>query len=92
MASGGLAYGFTSAVIGEYSGARSNPEVVAPLSDLTGILARANIGGNKDSMTKEQANTMISLLQDIKRKENVIQPSVGLGQVVQRSLDAYART
>lgn len=92
LASGGLAYGFTSAVIGEYSGARNNPEVVAPLSDLTGILARANIGGNKDSMTKEQANTMISLLQRIEQKENVIQPSVGLGQVVQRSLDAYART
>lgn len=92
LAKGGLAYGLTPAVIGEYAGASSNPEVVAPLSDLTGILARANIGGNKDSMTKEQANTMISLLQDIKRKENVIQPSVGLGQVVQRSLDAYART
>lgn len=92
LAKGGLAYGLTPAVIGEYAGASSNPEVVAPLSDLTGILARANIGGNKDSMTKEQANTMISLLQRIEKKENVIQPSVGLGQVVQRSLDAYART
>ena len=92
MAQGGLAYGLTPAIIGEYAGASSNPEVVAPLSDLLGILTKANeSSGSRDTMTKDQANTMIRLLQRIEQKENIIQPSVGLGQVVQRSLDAYGR-
>lgn len=94
MAKGGIAYGQTTAIIGEYSGAKSNPEVVAPLSTLVGLLEKSNVGsGNsKDSMTREQANTMIRLLQRIEQKENVIYPSVELGQVVDRSKALYART
>jgi len=38
MADGGIAYGPTVAQIGEYPGARSDPEVVAPLSNLMGML------------------------------------------------------
>lgn len=91
-ASGGLAYGMTSAIIGEYAGARSNPEVIAPLNKLQGILERSNTGGNKDTMTKDQANTMIGLLRELTKKETVVRPSVELGQVVDRSLKAYART
>lgn len=91
-ASGGLAYGMTSAIIGEYAGARSNPEVIAPLNKLQGILERSNTGGNKDTMTREQANTMIGLLKELTKKETVVRPSVELGQVVDRSLKAYART
>jgi hypothetical protein len=34
LAGGGLAYGPTSAIIGEYPGASSNPEVISPLSKL----------------------------------------------------------
>ena len=45
MASGGIAYGPTNALIGEYPGARSNPEVVAPLNKLQGMLAGMNGGG-----------------------------------------------
>ena len=91
MASGGIAYGLTSAIIGEYAGAKSNPEVVAPLNTLQGILERSNVGG-KDTMTREQANTMIGLLKELTKKETVVRPSVELGQVVDRSLKAYART
>ena len=91
-AQGGLAYGLTSAIIGEYAGARNNPEVVAPLNKLQGILERSNTGGNKDTMTREQANTMIGLLRELTKKETVVRPSVELGQVVDRSLKAYART
>jgi len=43
MASGGIAYGPTNALVGEYSGARNNPEVVAPLDKLKGML-----GGGSD--------------------------------------------
>jgi hypothetical protein len=38
LANGGVAYGPTSALIGEYPGASSNPEVVAPLSKLKALL------------------------------------------------------
>lgn len=45
LAKGGIAYGPTLAGIGEYRGARSNPEVVAPLDRLLGIMGRAGGGG-----------------------------------------------
>ena len=89
-AKGGIFSAPTTVLVGEYAGASSNPEVIAPLSKLQGILERSNVGG-KDTMTREQANTMINLLQRIEQKEMTVSPSVGFGQVVQRSLDAYSR-
>lgn len=44
LADGGIAYGRTMAEIGEYSNAGQNPEVVAPLDKLTGIMKNA-MGG-----------------------------------------------
>ena len=44
LETGGLAYGPTSALIGEYAGARSNPEVVAPLNKLREII-EPSMGG-----------------------------------------------
>ena len=38
LAEGGLAYGMTTAIVGEYGGAKSNPEVIAPLNKLQGIM------------------------------------------------------
>ena len=38
MAQGGIAYGPTNALVGEYPGAGSDPEVVAPLSKLKSLL------------------------------------------------------
>lgn len=38
FADGGLVYGKTTAIVGEYTGAGSNPEVIAPLSKLRNIL------------------------------------------------------
>jgi pantothenate kinase type III len=38
FASGGLVYGDTLARVGEYPGAKQNPEVIAPLSKLQGLL------------------------------------------------------
>ncbi len=37
LAGGAVAYGPSLAMVGEYAGARSNPEVIAPLSDLRGL-------------------------------------------------------
>jgi hypothetical protein len=45
FADGGIAYGPTLGVFGEYAGAASNPEVVAPLSKL-----RELIGSEPDSI------------------------------------------
>ena len=44
LAMGGLAYGPTTAMVGEYSGARSNPEVIAPLSKLKNMIEANNTG------------------------------------------------
>lgn len=47
FADGGLVYGNTIAQVGEYAGASSNPEVIAPLSKLKNILAESGgTGGN----------------------------------------------
>jgi hypothetical protein len=40
MQHGGVAYGPSLALVGDYAGARSNPEVIAPLSDLRGLETR----------------------------------------------------
>ena len=47
MADGGIAFGPTNALVGEYAGAKNNPEVVAPLDKLKGMLADNNGGSQK---------------------------------------------
>ena len=41
LAEGGLAYGPTTAIVGDNLGAKSDPEVIAPLSKLSGIMQGA---------------------------------------------------
>ena len=43
LAKGGIAFGPTNALVGEYAGAKNNPEVVAPLDKLKGMLG--GVGG-----------------------------------------------
>lgn len=45
LAKGGLAYGPTFAVVGDNPGAKSNPEVIAPLDKLKGIIGETGVGG-----------------------------------------------
>ena len=45
FANGGIVYGPTNALIGEYAGASSNPEVVAPLDKLKDLIG--NTGGSQ---------------------------------------------
>jgi hypothetical protein len=42
FANGGIVFGPTNALIGEYAGARRNPEIVAPLDRLTDLISPAN--------------------------------------------------
>lgn len=44
FAAGGVVYGPTNALVGEYRGASSNPEVIAPLDKLTNILRSEGLG------------------------------------------------
>ena len=44
LAGGGVASGPTLAMVGEYAGANSNPEVIAPLDKLRGLLAEPGSG------------------------------------------------
>ena len=44
LAEGGVASGPTLAMVGEYAGANSNPEVIAPLDKLRGLLAEPGSG------------------------------------------------
>jgi len=46
FAAGGIAYGETFARVGEYAGARANPEVIAPLDKLKGIIGSTGGGGS----------------------------------------------
>lgn len=71
FASGGIVYGPTNALVGEYSGARGNPEVIAPLDKLTSILRRQNIGrgGNFGAVIAETRVDGQDLLLILKRAE-----------------------
>jgi hypothetical protein len=64
FASGGIVSGPTNALIGEYPGARSNPEVVAPLDKLTGIIAGSIGGGDMGGTlsTRISGNDLVILL------------------------------
>jgi hypothetical protein len=46
FAEGGIIYGPTLGIMGEYAGAKSNPEVVAPLSKLKDMIRGGSGGGN----------------------------------------------
>lgn len=45
FAEGGVVYGETFARVGEYAGASNNPEVIAPLNKLRGLIAETQGGG-----------------------------------------------
>ena len=52
FANGGIVYGPTNALIGEYAGAKNNPEVIAPLNKLKGMLADV-VGGGSNNLSGE---------------------------------------
>ena len=51
FANGGVVYGPTNALIGEYAGAKSDPEVVAPLSKLKSIIGKGTNDNPKNNQT-----------------------------------------
>jgi hypothetical protein len=58
FANGGLVYGKTNAIVGEYSGVGNNPEVIAPLSDLQDIISNSN----RQNVVTQDNSEMINIL------------------------------
>lgn len=61
LASGGIAYGETMAVVGEYANARSNPEVVAPLDKLQELMSTTS-GTTQEELLREQNELLRAIL------------------------------
>jgi hypothetical protein len=75
MANGGLLYGPTNILAGEYSGAENNPEVIAPLSDLQDIISNTN----RQTVVAQDNSEMLSKFDAlISKMENV---SSGIGKL-----------
>lgn len=73
FANGGIVSGPTLGLIAEYSGARSNPEVVAPLDKLKGMIG--NQGGGNVNVTGEfrlQGQDLVVALQRANKQRNRI--------------------
>lgn len=70
MAKGGLAFGQTPVMVGDYSGVRSNPEVIAPLNKL-----KAMIGGGSQNVSGEfvlRGQDLVVALQRAEKSRNRI--------------------
>ena len=70
FAKGGLAYGPTLGLFGEYAGAANNPEVVAPLDKLRSMLQPADSLGGRVKFTIE-GRTLVGILEketDLRRR------------------------
>jgi len=73
MASGGIVSSPTRALIGEYPGARTNPEIVAPLDKLQGILANTMGMGQTGAViaeTRVSGNDLAILIKRADRNRN----------------------
>ena len=69
FADGGIAYGPTLGLFGEYSGAQNNPEVVAPLNKLRSLIEPAGgVGG--DVVFHIEGRTLVGLLNKIQNTRN----------------------
>jgi len=70
MANGGIAFGQTPVMVGDYSGVRSNPEVIAPLNKL-----KAMIGGGSQNLSGEfvlRGQDLVVALQRAEKSRNRI--------------------
>jgi len=63
FAAGGIVSGPTMGIMGEYAGARSNPEVIAPLNKLQGMLDTGGGGGAYTLETKVSGQDLLLVLQ-----------------------------
>lgn len=68
FANGGIAYGPTLGLFGEYAGAKSNPEVVAPLDRLRSLMGVDEpTGGGRRVEFKIEGRTLVGMLDKMER-------------------------
>ena len=76
FAKGGIVSGPTTALVGEYPGAKSNPEVIAPLSKLQNMINNTtNAGGSNVNVTGEfvvRGQDLVLALQRAEKQNNRI--------------------
>jgi hypothetical protein len=70
MAEGGLLYGRTAFVGGEYAGASNNPEVVAPLNKLKSIIGGGGGGGMLETQLSGRTIRLALMREDKFRRQN----------------------
>ncbi|MGM9687525.1 MAG: hypothetical protein ACI3YD_00600 [Alloprevotella sp.] len=63
FAKGGIVSGPTVALVGEYAGAGNNPEVIAPLDRLRGLLADSGGGGGGEVEFRIKGRTLVGILE-----------------------------
>ena len=64
FANGGIVYGPTLALMGEYAGAKSNPEVIAPLNKLKSLIGNNGGGGGGIYELKVKGRDLVAVLAD----------------------------
>ncbi len=62
FANGGIVYGPTLALMGEYAGAKSNPEVIAPLNKLKSLIGNNSNGGGGIYELKVKGRDLVAVL------------------------------
>lgn len=71
FANGGIASGPTLALVGEYSGARNNPEVIAPLNKLKSMIEPASFSLDRLYLeTKVRGRDLYIALQGVEHRNN----------------------
>lgn len=69
FANGGIVSGATIGLMGEYAGAKNNPEVIAPLDKLKGMIAdTATTGISGDVHFKIEGDTLVGVINNHNRK------------------------
>lgn len=72
FANGGIAYGPTLGIFGEYAGASTNPEVVAPLNRLKSIIGIDDRFGGGEVRFRIEGRTLVGILnKEYARRERV---------------------
>lgn len=74
FADGGIVYGPTLSIMGEYAGARSNPEVIAPLNKLKSIIGADSNGGGRLEARLRGRDLVLALANETRisrRKTNI---------------------
>lgn len=74
FANGGIVYGPTRALVGEYAGARNNPEVIAPLNKLKNLINPVGEGGTTAVQLEGEfvlrGNDLVQLVKRVENRNN----------------------